>query len=169
MGREFANVPKQYEFVLKNSHASDLHSVESYYGLSQAIQKEFRLRGEPIPPVRMIQLAPAPYWNNVKGGLYVIFRYLRTLARSNISENPIASIIARLLSMQVDNAAVAFRLHRARKQLILQSLEEFESSHENMLLCATGLRIRNRYVHLHASGLESGFMNAGLERQKTWI
>ena len=128
VGGESENVPKEYDDILKNSHASDLYSFASYYGLSEAIRKELRLRGEPIPPARMIRLTPAVYWNNLKGGVDVISRYFRTLARTNISENPVVSIIARLLSMQVNNAAVAFRLHKARTQLILPSVEEFESS-----------------------------------------
>lgn len=131
VGGESANIPQQYDVMLKNSQASDLYSFASYYGLSQAIRKELRLRGEPIPPARMIRLTPVVYGNNLKGGVNVISRYLRTQARSNISENTVVSIIARLLSMQVNNAAVAFRLHKARTQHIQPSVEEFESSHKN--------------------------------------
>ena len=115
--------------MLKASHASDLYGFVSYYGLSQAIRGEVLSRREPIPPFRMKRLTPAVYWNNQKGGVDVISRYLRTLARSNMSEHPVVSIIALLLSMQINNTAVAYRLHVARGTQVLPGLEDVEVSH----------------------------------------
>ena len=115
--------------MLKTSHASDLYGFASFYGLSQAIRGEVLRRREPIPPARMIRLTPAVYWNNLKGGVDVISRYLRTLARSNMSGHPVVSIIARLLSMQINNSAVAYRLHVARRTQVLPGLEHVEVSH----------------------------------------
>ena len=51
-------------------------------------------------------------------------RYLKTLARCNISENRVVSIVGRLLSMQVSNAVVVYRLHQARKMNLLSGIEE---------------------------------------------
>ena len=99
VGMEAAKVPEEYENLLRTSHASDLYRFISYYNLSKAIRQEVIDRGSPIPPCRMTRLTPALFWNNMKGGVDVISRYLKTVARTNISENPVTSIIARLLSM----------------------------------------------------------------------
>lgn len=64
----------------------------------------------------MIRLTLNVYWNNLKGGIDVISNYMRTISRTNVSENPIVSIVGRLLSTQVNNAAVAYRLSIARRQ-----------------------------------------------------
>ncbi|CDF34407.1 unnamed protein product [Chondrus crispus] len=127
VGEGSERVPEQYDALLQNTHASDLYSFVSYYGLSQAIRHEVITRGEPIPPARMIRLTPAVYWNNPKGGVDVISRYVKTLARSNMSECPVVSIIARLLSMQVNNAAVAYRLHKAESLKLLPTVQEVSS------------------------------------------
>ena len=60
----------------------------------------------------------------------MVSRYLKSLARRNISENPVVSIIARLLCMQVNNAVVAHRLFEARKDGVL--LEE--NSNDGVIL-----------------------------------
>lgn len=57
----------------------------------------------------------------------MISRYLKTLARTNMRENPIVSIIARLLCMQAKNAAVVYRLHKSRESKVLpRSVEDGE-------------------------------------------
>ena len=119
VGLDASHVPKEYDDLLRNSHASDLYSFVSYYNLSKAIRKEVLKRGSPISPCRMIGLTPAVFWNNLEGGVDVISRNLKTLARTNISENPVISIIARLLSMRMCNAAVIYRLSLARQRNIL--------------------------------------------------
>ena len=130
VGMEAAKVPEEYDNLLKTYHASDLYSFISYYNLSKAIRQEVIARGSPIPPCRMIRLTPAVFWNNMKGGVDVISRYLKTLARTNISENPVTSIIARLLIMQVCNAAVVYRLSLARQKKILPRFcEDLDSVH----------------------------------------
>ena len=130
VGMEAAKVPEEYDNLLKTSHASDLYSFISYYNLSKAIRQEAIARGSPIPLCRMIRLTPAVFWNNMKGGVDVISRYLKTLARTNISENPVSSIIARVLSMQVFNAAVVYRLSLARqKKSLPRFCEDLDSFH----------------------------------------
>ncbi|CDF34053.1 unnamed protein product [Chondrus crispus] len=115
VGREPKYIPREYDALLKESHASDINSFASYYSLSTGIRRLIDKDGRPMPPARMIRLTPAVFWNHLKGGVDVISRYLKTLARSNISENPVTSIIARLLVMQVNNAALCFRLFKARE------------------------------------------------------
>lgn len=115
--------------MLKNSQASDLYSLASYYGLSEAIRHAISTSGKPIPPASMIQFTPAVCCSNHKLGVDVISRYLKTLATSNIRESPVVSIIARLLCMQVNNAAVFYRLNRARKEKLLPNVDEVEESY----------------------------------------
>ena len=114
--------------MLKTSHASDLNSFASYYSLSRGILKLVISRGLPLPPSRMVRLTPAVYWNHVKGGVDIVSRILKTLARTNISENPVVSIIARLLTMQVNNGAVIYRLNEAQIRGILQDAQDEEVS-----------------------------------------
>ena len=76
----------------------------------------------------MIRLTPAVYWNILKKGVDVISRYLKTLARTNISEKPVVSVIARLICMQVNNAAFVYRIYKTRDfKILLRSIEECES------------------------------------------
>lgn len=66
----------------------------------------------------------------MKLGDDVVSRYQKTLARTNISENPVVSTVARLLSMQVTNAAVVYRLFLARrKQILPRNLEDCDPMH----------------------------------------
>ena len=74
----------------------------------------------------MTRLKPAVYWNNLKGGVVVISRYLKTLARRNISESTVISIIARLLCMQLNNADVSYRFRKARKEKLLPNVDKAE-------------------------------------------
>lgn len=60
------------------------------------------------------------YWNHLKGGVDILSRIMKTLARKNISENPVLSIIARLLILKVINDGVIFRLSQAEKLIFLQ-------------------------------------------------
>ena len=46
----------------------------------------------------------------------MVSRILKTLARTNTSENPVVSIIARLLTMRVNNGAVIYRLSVAKQK-----------------------------------------------------
>ena len=55
---------------------------------------------------------------------------MKTLARSNISENPVTSIIARLLVMQVNNAAISYRLFETREKGKLQQFKADASRKE---------------------------------------
>lgn len=128
VGSESMYIPKDYDDMLRQSHASDIQSFMSYYGLSQSLRACVEERGSPLPPYRMIRLTPTVYWNHLKGGVDVISCYMKTLARCNISESPVVSIIARILSMQVSNAAVVYRLYCARKTKVLPTVEEYENS-----------------------------------------
>ena len=124
IGKESENVPKEYDDMLKSSHASDIYSFISYYSLRKACRSEVMKRGKPIPPRGMKWLTPAVFWNNMKGGVDVVSRYLKTLARTNISDNPVVSIMASLLSMQGTNAAVINRPFMARGKQILPNIPE---------------------------------------------
>lgn len=62
----------------------------------------------------MIRLTPAVFWNHLKGGADAFSRYMKT-SRSNISENPALSIVARLPVMQVNNTAIFYRLFKAKE------------------------------------------------------
>ena len=126
IGGEAKYIPKEFDNHLKNTHASDIHGFMSYYNLSQALRKSVIERGSPIPPSRIIRLSPTVYWNHLKGGVDVMSRYMKTIARSNISENPVVSIVGRLLSMQVSNAVVAYRLYQARRRNLLPRPEDVE-------------------------------------------
>ena len=128
IGGEAKNIPKEYDNMLRQSHASDIHSFMSYYSLSEALRKCVEERKAPIPPSRMIRLTPTVYWNHLKGGVDVISRYMKTMARCNISENPVVSIVARLVSMQLSNAAVLYRLYCARNMKLLPTLEDYGDS-----------------------------------------
>ena len=64
IGMDRTHVPKEYDTMLKSSHASDIYSFVSYYNLSKSIRGEVIQRGSPIPPCRMIRLTAAVFWNN---------------------------------------------------------------------------------------------------------
>lgn len=95
IGGEAKCIPKEYDGMLHDSHASDIHSFMSYYSLCEALRKCV-YQQSPIPLSRMIRLTPTVYWNHLRGGVDVISRYMKALTRSNISENPVVSITARL-------------------------------------------------------------------------
>ena len=121
IGLKPEEIPREYDNMLKQSYAFDLHSFASYYSISQGIGRLIQKRGLPLPPSRMIRLTPAVFWNQVKGGVDVVSRILKTLSRTNTSENPVVSIIARLLTMQVNNGAVMYRLSVAEHKGILKA------------------------------------------------
>lgn len=77
----------------------------------------------------------------MKGGVDVVSRYLKALVRTNISDNPVVSIMARLLSIQVTNAADIYRLFIVRrKQLLPKILENCDPITADTLLSVTGLK-----------------------------
>lgn len=119
---------KEYDGMQQPSHASDIHSFMSCYSLSEALRKRVENRNALIPPSRMTRLTPTVYYNHQKSGVDVISLYMKTLARCNNSENPVVSIIARLMSMQIGNAAVLHRLHCVRNRKQLPAIEDFANS-----------------------------------------
>ena len=92
--------------------------VQSFGGESYLILEEkypHRRQTTPTTPTRMIRLTPAVYWNHLNRGVDVISKHMKTLATSTISENPVTSIIARLLLMHVNNADICCRLFKERE------------------------------------------------------
>ena len=121
IGGDALGIPKRYEDLVENTFAADLYSLASFYNLSQAY-KALVHRNGPLPPSRMIRPLLLVYWNTLKGGVDEFSRALKTLAYTNTSENPIVSIIGRLISSQVGNAAIAHRFFIARKRGVLPPL-----------------------------------------------
>ncbi|CAN8067640.1 unnamed protein product [Agarophyton chilense] len=64
----------------------------------------------------MIRPTAFVYWNYLKGGVDEFSRAMTSLCYTNVGENPIVSIIGRLLCAQVNNAAVVHRLCLARQK-----------------------------------------------------
>ena len=108
-------IPEKYDDLLQGTFATDLTSFASYYNLSLAYKSLVTLKG-PQPPARMIRPTALIHWNVVKGGVDEFSRALKTLAYTNNSENPIVSVIGRLLCSQVHNMAVVIRLSIAKRK-----------------------------------------------------
>ena len=68
-----------------------------------------------MPSARIIRPKILVMWNAVKGGVDEYSRALRTFAMTNVSENPLVSIIGRMLSTQIPNAALVYRLWVAKE------------------------------------------------------
>lgn len=96
----------------------------SYCNLSEALRQDVIDSVSPITPCRMIRLTATVYWNHLKRGVDVLSRYIKTVARCDTSENPVVSIVARLLSIQVRNAVVVYSSYQAYKSKLLPRLDE---------------------------------------------
>lgn len=59
----------------------------------------------------MIRTNLLVFCNAVKGGVDKYSKAMKDLARNNVAENPIVSILGRLISSQVSNCAVVHRLY----------------------------------------------------------
>ena len=90
-----------------------IFSLASFYNRSRTYKRLVESNG-PLPPSRKIRPALLVYWNALKGGVDEFSRNLKTLAYTNSSENPIVSIIGRLISSQVGSARIAHRFSVAR-------------------------------------------------------
>ena len=121
IGGDASGIPNRYDVLLEDTFATDLYSLASFYNLSQAYRNLVQKNG-PLPPSRMIRPTLLVYWNTLKGGVDEFSRALKTLAYTNTSENPIVSIVGRLISSQVGNAAIAHRLSIARKREVLPDM-----------------------------------------------
>ena len=121
VGLPSESIPQEYDDMLQASFASDLHCFASFYGLSMAYRKLVRDRGMPLPPARMIRPTLLFYWNSLRGGMDENSRAMTSLTKTNTSENPIVSVIGRILRSQVNNAAIENRLAVARSKGLLPS------------------------------------------------
>lgn len=143
VGKETEHIPQKYDGPVRKSHASESNTLESYYRLSNVNCRLIDDKQRPLPPARIIRLKPAVYRNHLKGGADVISRPMKMLARSNISEYSVTSIIARLLTMQVSNPAIRSRLFKARKLVILphatdgECRKDYFQIHQNVTKCET--------------------------------
>ena len=109
VGRETSCIPAEYNSIISASHASDMHTWASVYSLCQSYKHRVQQHG-PLPPSRMIKPIFLLYWSALKGGVDEFSRALTTLAYTNTSEHPIASIIRLLFCAQVAIAAIVHRL-----------------------------------------------------------
>lgn len=123
IGSVASQIPKRYDDVIENTFAADLDSLASFYSFSQAY-KTLVYNNGPLSPSFMIGPQLLVYWNTLKGGVDEFSRALKTLAYINTSENPIVSIIGRLTSSQVGNAAIAYRCFIARKCGVLPRINQ---------------------------------------------
>ena len=55
MGKETKHIPRDYDDLLRHSHASDRNSFASYCSLGRGIRKLIEKYGRPMPPARMIR------------------------------------------------------------------------------------------------------------------
>lgn len=128
IGGSAKDIPVQYDAFLSDSYASDLDSFCSYYSLRASIYNLIEETGHPIPPTNMIRPKPLVFWNAVKGGVDEYSRAMTRITRTNVSENPLVSVIGRLLASQLNNAAVVYRMFLAKQSFIISDLID-ESEH----------------------------------------
>ena len=125
IGKPAENIPREYDDLLKSSNASDLYSFASYYSLGIALRKRIMERKSPLPPARMIRPTILVYWNALKGGVDEYSRAMKTFSRNNACENPIVSVIGRLIFGQINNSGVLQRIVLARaKNRILPNIRD---------------------------------------------
>ena len=118
IGKKAKEIPKEYDELLGNTHAVDIFSFVSFYNVSKAYKCLATNRG-PLPLARMIRPTSVIYWNHVKGGVDEFSRTLKVLSYQNTSENPIVSVLGRLICAQINNAAVVYRLSVAKGRGLL--------------------------------------------------
>ena len=123
IGMNARSIPSVYEGLLADTYAADLYSFASFYNLSEAY-KELSLTRGPLPPARMIRPSGLVFWNLVKGGVDEFSRALKSLCYHNSSENPIVSILGRLLCAQVSNAAIVHWFSIAKARGMLEKFEK---------------------------------------------
>lgn len=99
----------------------------------------------PIRPAQMIRPTSLVYWNYLKGAADEFSRVLQSLAYTNHSENPIVSIIGRLICAQINSAAIVHRLSVAKAKDLLPepdaihelSLNGYSELRHNVTKCET--------------------------------
>eukprot|EP00178_Gracilaria_changii_P016681 TRINITY_DN479_c3_g1_i11.p1 TRINITY_DN479_c3_g1~~TRINITY_DN479_c3_g1_i11.p1 ORF type:complete len:1373 (+),score=138.00 TRINITY_DN479_c3_g1_i11:3191-7309(+) len=128
IGDKADKIPKQYDALLLDSYATDLYSFGSFYNLAKAYKQLANDKG-PLPPSRMIRPSALVFWNLLKGGVDEFSRNMKQMCYTNSSENPIVSVIGRLLCSQVANAGVVYRMVKARLSGMLprNNKQDFET------------------------------------------
>ena len=119
IGQPASSIPREYDTLIEESYASDIGSFASYYNLSRALRTLVIENQKPAPPAKMLRPKSLVYWNAVKGGVDEYSSRMAILTHTNSSENPITSVVARLICAQAYNAALAFRLFKARSMGML--------------------------------------------------
>ena len=72
----------------------------------------------------MIRPSGLVFWNLLKGRVDEFSRALKSLCYTNSPENPIVSVLGRLLIAQVNNAAVVHRFALAKTRGRLPEIDE---------------------------------------------
>lgn len=88
---------------------------------------KIRTAPHPCPPARMIRPSALVFWNSIKSGIDVYSSLMISFARTNVSEDPLASIIARLLFTLISNSANVYRsLLAASKRKIPTGIAKYD-------------------------------------------
>ena len=122
IGKDAKQIPNEYDDLVQNTFASDIHSFASYYNMSTSIKKHVIQTGLPITPARMVRPSVLVFWNAVKGGVDEYSRNMTHLTHHNVSQNPLTTVVLRLLMSQIHNAAVAYKLCLASLSGVVSSL-----------------------------------------------
>lgn len=102
-------IPVVYEELLLSSHATDLYSYASFYFFLIKYKENVR-RFVPLPSAGIIWPTVFVYWNALKRGVDECSRAPSILLYTNVAENPIFSVIRRLICAQIYPTAILHRL-----------------------------------------------------------
>ena len=114
IGASCEGIPVEYDKILSSTHASEIQSFCSYYNLSMALKRAVKDTGRTLPPDRMTRPKILVVWNALKGGVDEYSRSLKSYAITTVCENPVVSVIGRMLSTQVANAALVHHFSIAK-------------------------------------------------------
>ena len=126
IGNSAEHIPSAYDELLDDTHATDLFSYASFYNLCTAYKRLASTVG-PLPPAIMIRPSGLVFWNLLKGGVDEFSRALKSLCYTNASENPIESVLGRLLIAQVNHSAVVHRFALAKRRGLLPEIDEYKN------------------------------------------
>lgn len=113
IGKSANEIPPIYDGAIKTTSALVFNSLCLYYNLIIALKRFVQTRSKPLPHSRMIRPTATVFWNQIKGGVDVYSRGMAYSTHSNASENPIVTVICRMISYQVHNACVVYRIQEA--------------------------------------------------------
>lgn len=87
------HIRKEYDELLRDTHATDLYDFCTYYNLHRALRAKVNNSGRPPPPARQIRPTTLVWWNATNAGFNEFSRAMTYLARNDVSENPLVRIL----------------------------------------------------------------------------